>query len=449
MNEKQYEIKYYEYNAHFKYKELYNALLKLQIDKEYQNNNVDNLNKQLSCNQKNYQKEKTKTNLKNLNKNKSLTNKQNKNIMSRNVELDNYIKNFKIIQMNNDLDLKTYYSKTYISNNNNEDTLRKNKILKSNNGSKKCNNINIINIKILKRKKKKSPLYPERPPSKNSKNNLMINSLFSKEIFILKKIEEFCKNRSISSRIKSKSNTKPQSKSNSYENNQIIKKKLNTKTNIKFINNSYNSLKGIIIKNNQFFHRKNTIYKKKAKSTSISKKKFPSKKLDYKKRIKSNSNKHKTLKDVYSNKIKTRKPINNNSTSFFIIPKNKENVKKNIFKYNKIIYTNYQYNKPNENKLLYLIKKTPYINNFGGKIKKGKSNIGISRNENSFKKSNYSTRGNKLYGSNMTSTANNKGNYNYNFTINLNNNPRKVIKLNNNINCTLKNKSTQKKNRVE
>ena len=56
MNEKQYEIKYYEYNAHFKYKELYNALLKLQIDKEYQNNNVDNLNKQLSCNQKNYQK---------------------------------------------------------------------------------------------------------------------------------------------------------------------------------------------------------------------------------------------------------------------------------------------------------------------------------------------------------------------------------------------------------
>ena len=75
----------------------------------------------------------------------------------------------------------------------------------------------------------------------------------------------------------------------------------------------------------------------------MSKKYFSSKKLNYKKRIKSNSNKHKTLKEVYYSKNKkSRKSTNNNSSSFFIIKKNKENIKRNLIKYNnKKIYTNY------------------------------------------------------------------------------------------------------------
>ena len=179
MNKKQCEIKFYEYNAHFKYKELYSALSKLQIDKEYQNNNEDNLNKKFNNTKKINKKDNTKTNLKNLNKNKSQTNKHN-NIISRNVELDNYVKNLKLIQKKNDLDLKAYCNKTYINNNNDENTIQKNRIYKINKEPKKCNNnINIVNIEKLKKgKKKKSPPYNQRPPCKNMKNNLMLHSLF-------------------------------------------------------------------------------------------------------------------------------------------------------------------------------------------------------------------------------------------------------------------------------
>ena len=77
------ENKFHEFNAHFKYKDLFNELLKIKTEREKKINTIKNINKANSNQNAN---------------NKLLNTNSIKKIQSRNIEMNNYLNNLKLIE---------------------------------------------------------------------------------------------------------------------------------------------------------------------------------------------------------------------------------------------------------------------------------------------------------------------------------------------------------------
>ena len=82
MKIKQEQTKFHEFNAHFKYKDLFNELLKIKTEQE-KNININNDTNKVNNN----------------NNDENIYNElTNVNFQSRNVEINNYINNLKLIE---------------------------------------------------------------------------------------------------------------------------------------------------------------------------------------------------------------------------------------------------------------------------------------------------------------------------------------------------------------
>ena len=456
------ENKFHEFNAHFKYIDLFNELLKIKTEREkkiniIKDNNKPNTNK--------------KANDKLLNTNSI------KKIQSRNIEMNNYLNNLKLIENKNEtteIKVNSKVNKTYVNiikdnnskasdqnkklenfqkinkkeevgnrynSNNNKKVFITNKNKVSNNNilnnsikkiikDSKCKkSVNIINIKSIKKsnyknnKKLQQPKYITKfrnndigilSSNSNNKsyNKMIVNNHINQQI---KDIYKYNNYRSISRRTKSKT----KSKSNQKVNKNISFKKIKS---IKYYNN--NSMRGILINkkisnSNVNIKQKLNINlkkkkspnttKKKSHSTSITKKNNKYKinyNLDFRKVhkiIKSNPNKHIKLNEIY-NKSKNKKTNNSNNN-------NNNNSKNNI----KANFMNNIINKKNINTKLQTRKSTNFNssnNSLMTKYNNDNENIKNTKNNSSNKAKNRKTH------SNIKSNSKNKtGNSNCNCNI--------------------------------
>ena len=293
-------IVYYEYGAHFKYKDLFNNLLRIKNERDRQNNNEENGNNNIINNNI----------IINNNLNLNLFNNNKHKIVSRNIQDNNYMNNIDIVENSN----------TFISNLSKEqlnktaalpsseiiqqkinDYLEKNKLIliKTKNGNinnpsnkivelkkyqkdkNKINNIkgnlnrnikkrnieNKENINLNTQKTQKVNKSPEKNTIylKNRKNNLITLSFkYNKNTnlnnIIFKKIKEFSNYKNYGNWTKklidkmTKTKTKSKSKSKSKSNSKNANKKLNRKTNnIKI----YNKIKKFTEKNMSHYNFNN------------------------------------------------------------------------------------------------------------------------------------------------------------------------------------------------
>ena len=97
------ENKFHEFNAHFKYKDLFNELLKIKTEREKKINTIKNINKANSNQNAN---------------NKLLNTNSIKKIQSRNIEMNNYLNNLKLIENKNEtteIKVNSKVNKTYVN----------------------------------------------------------------------------------------------------------------------------------------------------------------------------------------------------------------------------------------------------------------------------------------------------------------------------------------------
>ena len=102
MKVKKEETKFHEFNAHFKYNDLFNELLKIKTERE---KNATNIKNKIKPNSK-------KTT------NKLCNNNSFKKVQSRNIEMNNYLNNLKLIENKNEtteIKVNSKINKTYIN----------------------------------------------------------------------------------------------------------------------------------------------------------------------------------------------------------------------------------------------------------------------------------------------------------------------------------------------
>ena len=369
MKIKQEATKFHEFNAHFKYKDLFNELLKIKTEQEKNINIINDTNKANS-------KEITYNELANV------------NFQSRNIEINNYINNLKLIEdkdENNDNKANSKTNKTYMnkfkdnstkisnpkSNNNKkdmnqraknnlrdiykddkskEDKLPSNIVLSNSiknikkdlkNQNKNMNIVNVIFIKkksnMENKKTQKSKCFAKYKNSDRGFKSLNLNNKSYNKMLINNNIQhqlkEILKYRSISRRTKSKTKSKSNKK---VSNKNDIKNYY--KNSVKRINNNRINNSGINIRNKLTINLKQNLQnsshnQKKSFSTSITKKYNKNRSklnnniiLQKNNRIiKSNSNKHKNSNDLYKKNIKGNNLICDYSKNLFFKNKNVNN----------------------------------------------------------------------------------------------------------------------------
>ena len=459
------ENKFHEFNAHFKYTDLFNELLKIKTEREKKINIIKDKNKPNSN--------------KNAN-NKLLNTNSIKKIQSRNIEMNNYLNNLKLIENKNEtteikvnskvnktyvniikdnkskasdqnqkleifqkINKKEEVGNRYISNNNkkvfitnknknkdknkasNNNNILNNSIKKIIKDSKCKKSVNIINIKSIKKNNYKNNKKLQQPKfitkfrnndigilSSNSNNKsynkMIVNNHINQQI---KDIYKYNNYRSISRRTKSKT----KSKSNKKVNKNISFKKIKS---IKYYNN--NSMKGILI--NKKISNSNVNIKKKI-NINLNKKKSPqTKKKSYSTSITKKTNKykinynldfrkgHKIIKSNPNKHIKLNEIYNKSKNKKSNNSKNNNNNNSKIN--NKANFINNIINKKNINTKLQTRKSTNFNSSNNSLITKynnDNENIKNTKNNSSNKTKNRKTH------SNIQSNSKNKaGNSNCN-----------------------------------
>ena len=166
MKVKKEESKFHEFNAHFKYNDLFNELLKIKTEREKNANNIKN---------------KINTNSKKNTNNKLLNNNSLKKIQSRNIEMNNYLNNIKLIEDKNEtteIKINSKINKTYVNiQKNNQSKIIQSKLDNIYKIKKKENNINIPNINY----KKNYEIHNNKKKNKLS-NKIILNNSIKKVI---------------------------------------------------------------------------------------------------------------------------------------------------------------------------------------------------------------------------------------------------------------------------
>ena len=142
------ENKFHEFNAHFKYKDLFNELLKIKTEREKKINTIKNINKPNSNQNAN---------------NKLLNTNSIKKIQSRNIEMNNYLNNLKLIENKNEtteIKVNSKVNKTYVN------LIKDNKSKASEQNQK---------LEIFQKIKKKEDIG-SRYNSNNNNKNILINN---------------------------------------------------------------------------------------------------------------------------------------------------------------------------------------------------------------------------------------------------------------------------------